>query len=118
MFKISDEAYKDFECSLSRDKHFLKEPVLLKNCRHVACKNCLLDRGGNFKAQITCNCGIITKSDFKTDPIIKPFENVINKNLEQLLDVIEKQTSEALDSFKCKFIKFQMENCLLFCFNS
>ena len=37
----SEDYFEELICGLSFDRHFVRNPIVLPDCGHSACKNCL-----------------------------------------------------------------------------
>jgi hypothetical protein len=100
---ISDGTFIEYECALSDDKHFLKEPIIIPCCGHSICKNCLpKEENSVIKCKI---CGVITKKDLSNDKEAISLKISFKRNLESLFNILEKQTSSQVNKLKSKFEK-------------
>ena len=52
---ISDGTYEEFECALSIDRHFVKDPIILTSCGHATCKKCLPKTVTNLICGLCCS---------------------------------------------------------------
>ena len=76
-------------CGLSKDGHFVKNPIVLTNCGHHVCKSCLPDK---CHQTIKCNCGVITERDFTNDSESLIANHMIKIVLSSLFEEIENKT--------------------------
>lgn len=98
---ISDGTYTEFECALSCDKHFLNEPITLP-CGDSACKSCILTKK---EAKFECNyCKKLINKTNLYDTESKNIKKGLMRNLESLFLIIEKQSVNALNELKCKYL--------------
>lgn len=97
---ISDGSYVELECACSKDKHFVKEPIILPACGHTICKGCL-PKNGLYR--IKCNiCGFTTERDLSNDSVSLSTWRFLQSSLENLLKIIETKTTKSLNELKCK----------------
>jgi hypothetical protein len=85
--------YDEYECVLSSNKHFVRHPIILR-CGHYICKECTPESN-----TLICNkCGeaIVIRSD-KESLIAK---EMIKRNIEQLLGIVEFKFTESFSKFK------------------
>lgn len=95
---ISDGQYKQFECALSDDKHFYKDPIILTACGHTACRECLPNEAVK---QIKCKkCDKITERNLKYDQTPSICTEFLSTNLDNLLIILETQTTNSLQTLK------------------
>lgn len=98
MMIISDGTHAEFECALSLDKHFLRQPIHM-TCGHAICKQCL---SNNANTQLLkCNiCSQINKTDLNefNESIIanKAFLTIID----QLATILNNQAAKSIEIFK------------------
>lgn len=100
---ISDGKYAEFECALSNDKHFVKEPIALPQCGHCVCKLCLLNLNSNVIKCKKCS----NLNEFKDLDNLKETNSIkkaIKTNFDNLIKVIEVQTIKSLEKLKSKLI--------------
>ena len=93
---ISDGTYPQFECSLSNDKHFVEEPIKLNQCEHIACKTCL----SRYDFIKCLKCGTLNDKQIISNEISNETKNSIRTHLDDLLVILEKQTSKSLSQLQ------------------
>ena len=95
---ISEENLQDFQCVISKENHFLIDPIPLVNCGHCVCKGCL--KNGEVTL-INCSiCGIATELDFSKIQIIRGIKTALQLNFGSIFEIIEKETSSKLKKLK------------------
>ena len=97
---ISDGSFVEFECALSIDKHFIKEPITLSCCGHSVCRNCLPKTDSIIKCNL---CGLITNRDLNNDKESISIKIALKRNLNSLLSILEKQANIQLENFKSQY---------------
>ena len=102
---ISDGTFVEFECALSSDKHFIKEPITLSSCGHSVCRSCLPKTSiNNDSVIIKCNlCGEVTNRDLNNDKESVSIKIALKRNLHSLLSILEKQAAMQLEKLKSMF---------------
>ncbi len=88
--------YSDLECSLSNDKHFVNKPIILSECGHFACLNCL-HQVATSENKICKKCKKTLKINFK---IGQEAEKLITNSMESLMKAIEKEMKENINKIK------------------
>lgn len=91
---ISDGSYKEFECALSHDKHFIKEPIVLTGCGHTACKRCLPD---DVEGTSCLTCGVKTKRYLKHDHVATCLKESLSRHFDDLILQLNQQTENSLN---------------------
>ena len=96
---ITEETLQDFVCSFSdSETHYLIDPILLTNCGHSICKNCLPNETIN---SIKCKkCGTKTEQDFSKIQVSKALQEALKFFLENIFEIIERKTISKLNEFK------------------
>jgi hypothetical protein len=83
-----------FLCSISLQKHFVKEPLVLLSCGHAACKICLPIE---TKICNKCNNRVDIKDDKnKVEAFYKEFKN----NLNALVSDLETKINNKIEKLK------------------
>ncbi len=96
---ISDGSFMEFECALSNDKHFIKEPITLSSCGHSVCRSCLPTNKNDH--QIKCKiCAEVTARDLSNDKESISIKIAFKRNLQSLMQILEKQSTIQLNKFK------------------
>ena len=94
---ISDGSFVEFECALSTDKHFIREPITLSCCGHSVCRSCLPKNDFIIKCNL---CGLVTNRDLNNDKESISIKIAFKRNLYSLLSILEKQANLQLENFK------------------
>lgn len=90
----SEDNYEELICGLSFDRHFVRNPIVLPDCGHSACKNCLKNDG---KCKI---CGTEIVRDLSGDKESIGIKRLIKTHLNDLHSLLEKQTVEHFNKLK------------------
>ena len=98
---ISDGSYEELVCGLSNDKHYLNKPIVLTDCGHAACRNCLPKETENAKCKI-CNQKI--NRNLENDKIPLVFNLYLKNSIENLTNVIERQTQHQINRLRSKWM--------------
>ena len=99
---ISDGSYEELVCALSNDKHYLNQPILLTDCGHAACRNCLpKEITENAKCKI-CNQKI--NRNLENDKIPLGLHLYLKNSIEHLTNVIERQTQHQINRLRSKWM--------------
>jgi hypothetical protein len=95
----TEQDFQEFYCAQSSNLHFLIEPILLINCGHSVCKECLPNEGG--VKSIKCKtCGIVTEYDFNKIQISKALKQAMKFCYSEILVVLAKETNAKLNFLK------------------
>ena len=95
---MADDNFLELICALSDDCHFSQEPLILTNCSHSCCKQCVLKEEST---QIKCKiCGIQTDRDLRNDKVSLALKRMINLCLNSLLSSIHKNMEFKINDFK------------------
>ena len=87
---ISDDRYEEIICGLSTNKHFVKNPIVLVECGHSACKNCVLNENSN---QFICKiCDTKTIRDLRNEKESMATKRLIKIYLDDIHSFLEKQS--------------------------
>lgn len=98
-----NDAFEMFECALSKDKHFVKDPIILPSCNHVVCKRCLFKN--SVAILVKCKkCNVESEQDLRDECVSLETEQAMKFNLANLLRIIETRTTYSLEQLKCLFI--------------
>lgn len=95
---MSDETFQEFQCVAStRNKHFLKDPIRLVNCKHCVCRSCLSEE----TVEINCSiCGIVTELNLRNIQIAIDLKQSLISNLGRIFEKIQKETISSLNQLK------------------
>lgn len=93
---ISDGSYQQFECALSHDRHFVKDPVILVTCGHFVCNGCFKFNKKPIVCKI-CNC---ESNDINDE--VKEAKRSFTENLSNFYEILEKQSLLSLNNFEGK----------------
>ena len=92
---ISDGAFKEYECALSDDMHFIFEPIPLP-CGHSVCKSCIPK-----ESEYICNtCDELINSEKVYKTLSNSFQSSFKRNIESIYKIIEKQSIESFRNLK------------------
>lgn len=95
---ISDGTFEELECAVSDDRHFVNEPIILPACGHSLCRCCIPKTDAKI---IKCKiCNTITERDISNDKECLAAKKSIQRNLESLLKIIEKQAAKSIERVK------------------
>ena len=97
---ISDGTYKEYECALSDDLHFIYNPIDLP-CGHCVCKSCI----PKTEEFICNNCDELIKSKNVYEKLSNAIQLSFNRNLESIYKIIEKQSIKSMEKLKGNFNK-------------
>jgi hypothetical protein len=99
---ISDGTFKEFECALSDDRHFLHEPIELP-CGDCACKSCIPKDD-----EYICNsCNEVIKNKFVYQKKSNSIQLGFKRHLDDVFKIIEKQSLKSIDELKGSHFIFQ-----------
>ena len=105
----NDEVLTELECSLSNDDHCVIKPIILKECGHFACLNCLFNAANESKICKKCETKVSVEIKRGQEP-----ENLITNSLENLMKMIEKQMEQQIHKIKSRKSHFSPNILLLF----
>lgn len=97
---ISDGTFVEFECAVSDDKHFIRQPIILPSCGHSICKHCLPTEANFIKCKL---CSEITNRDLSNDKEAISLKISFKRNLESLFHIIENRSKIQLDQLKSNY---------------
>lgn len=101
----SDGDYiEEFRCVISRETHYLIEPILL-TCKHSSCKSCFEEaQKANEDGYVYCfACKMLgLRSDENEDCLLNAKKAKIETRFDELFASIEKNISKTLLQFKGK----------------
>ena len=98
----SEDYFEELICGLSFDRHFVRNPIVLPDCGHSACKNCL---SNDVKCKI---CGTEIVRDLSGDKESIGIKRLIKTLLNDLHSLLEKQTVEHFNKLKSKLPDFSI----------
>ena len=92
---ISKEKITELTCAISDDDHFSIKPLAL-TCGHSFCRNCIPD--GHIEG---IKCKICDSNQDLNEPkISNEAQQAIQFNIGDILQILEKETSERLNELK------------------
>ena len=99
---ISDGSYDEFVCALSNDKHYMNKPVVLTDCGHAACRKCIpKEITEDSKCKI---CREKITRNLVNDKIPLGFNLYLKNSIENLTNVIERQTQHQINRLRSKWM--------------
>ena len=93
----------DFKCCFFNDGHIAVEPILV-SCGAVGCKECI---ASSKTEEIDCySCkGKHKINDLKNTPVIKPMENTVKSNINDLFEYAKGNLEKSFNLLKGKILK-------------
>ena len=93
-----EDNYEELICGLTDDQHFVRNPIVLPDCGHSACKNCLPNK---ICVDLKCKiCGTLIERDLSDDKESIGIKRLIKIHLNDLHSLLEKQTNEHFNRLK------------------
>lgn len=95
---ISDGSFEEFICAFSNNNHYLNDPMILPDCKHSVCKNCIVN-SADLKCKV-CDKLVTKKIEAKN----KDLKVLITKSANKLMKILEKQFNQKISRLKsiCK----------------
>jgi hypothetical protein len=94
----SEDYFEELICGLSFDRHFVRNPIVLPDCGHSACKNCL---SNDVKCKI---CGTEIVRDLSGDKESIGIKRLIKTLLNDLHSLLENKQLSILINLKVNFL--------------
>ena len=105
---IPKEMLEKFKCALADNYHFLVDPIILSECGHSVCKNCIpTDELDSIKCKI---CGVTTiEEDFHKIHVSEDLKQNINLYLVNTFELIANQADVKMKQLRRITLKINIE---------